>query len=106
MVYAPGDKMTWAEEGAKQVLLTGAEEKRVFTVMVSVVCDGTVLPFQSIYHGMSTKSCPSPSAPFYNEAVAAGFQSMPSRMKTYWSNQRTMQEYVNEVLEPYLERRK
>ena len=35
MIYAPGDKMTWAVTGAKQVDLTGQEEKCAFMLMVS-----------------------------------------------------------------------
>jgi hypothetical protein len=54
LVYAPGDKMTWAETGAKQVSLTNTDEKRAFTVMVSVASDGTLLPFQAIYQGKTT----------------------------------------------------
>ena len=36
VVYAPGDQLTWAETGAKQVPILGGEEKRAFTVLVSV----------------------------------------------------------------------
>ena len=51
VTYAPGDKMTWAEFGAKQVSLMNTDKKRVFTVMVSVSSDGTLVPFQAIYQG-------------------------------------------------------
>lgn len=43
-VYAPGDKMTWAQKGSKQVPVHSAEEKRAFTLLVSVASDRTVLP--------------------------------------------------------------
>ena len=36
VVFAPGDKMTYAEKGAKQVSLVGGDEKRAFTMMVSI----------------------------------------------------------------------
>jgi hypothetical protein len=55
VTYAPGDKMTWADTGAKQVSLTKTDEKRAFTVMVSVASDGTLLPFQAIYQGKTTR---------------------------------------------------
>ena len=48
-IYAPGDKMTWADSRAKQVFLTNTDEKFAFTVIVSVASDGTLLPFQAIY---------------------------------------------------------
>jgi hypothetical protein len=58
-VYAPGDKMTYAETGAKQVSLVGGDEKRAFTIMVSVASNGTLLPFQAIFEGKTELSCPS-----------------------------------------------
>lgn len=57
-IYVPGDKMTWAKKGSKQVTLVGSEEKRAFTVMVSVTSDGKLLPFQAIYQEKSKVSCP------------------------------------------------
>ena len=65
LIYAPGDKMTWAERGANQVTLMGTEEKWAFTLMVSVVSDGTLLPFQAVYQGLMNRSCPSASSPDY-----------------------------------------
>src|ERR1700761_7290224 len=63
MVYAPGDKMTWAETGSSQVSVLGAEAKRVFTVVV-----GETLPFQVVYGGKTDRSCPSKSSPYYEDA--------------------------------------
>ena len=48
VVYAPGNTLTWAETGAKQVSLVGTDEKQAFTVMVTVASNGTLLPFQAI----------------------------------------------------------
>ncbi|KAF5323141.1 hypothetical protein D9758_018984 [Tetrapyrgos nigripes] len=101
VIYAPGDKMTWGESGAKQVELLGGEEKRAFTVMVSVCLDGRVLPFQAIYSGKTKVSCPSPSSPSYDKAISAGFQFEPSGTSTYWSNHETMHTYVNNILAPH-----
>ncbi|KAF5347663.1 hypothetical protein D9758_014853 [Tetrapyrgos nigripes] len=101
VIYAPGDKMTWGESGAKQVELLGGEEKQAFTVMVSVCLDGRVLPFQAIYSGKTKVSCPSPSSPSYGKAISAGFQFEPSGTSTYWSNHETMHTYVNNILVPH-----
>jgi hypothetical protein len=49
MVYVPGNCLTYNPTGAKQVAVVGIEEKRAFTLMVSVAADGTILPFQAIY---------------------------------------------------------
>ncbi|PPQ81023.1 hypothetical protein CVT24_013292 [Panaeolus cyanescens] len=101
LVYAPGSKLTWAETGAKQVQVVGVDEKRAITVMVSVACDGTALPLQAIYTGKTEKSLPSPHSPFYDDAIAAGFQFIPSGTGTYWSTVETMQKFVEGVLVPY-----
>ena len=106
VTYAPGDKMTWAETGAKQVSLTNTDEKRAFTVMVSVMSDGALLPFQAIYQGKTSRSCPSPSSPHYQDVLDTGFQLVCSGTDTYWSNQQTMKLFVNDILAPYYDRKK
>ena len=106
VTYAPGDKMTWADAGAKQVSLTNTDEKRAFTVMVSVSNDGTLLPFQAIYQGKTTRSCPASSSPHYQDALDAGFQLICSGTDTYWSNQQAMKLFVNNILAPYYDRKK
>jgi hypothetical protein len=98
--------MTWAERGANQVSLTGTDEKRAFTLMVSVASDGTLLPFQAVYQGLTNRSCPSASSPNYQNAIAAGFQLVYSGTNTYWSNQQTMKLFVNDILAPYYDNKK
>ncbi|KAG1889402.1 hypothetical protein F4604DRAFT_1530825, partial [Suillus subluteus] len=51
VVYAQGSQLTWAQTGAKQISTVGNDEKRAFTVMVSISNDGTMLPLQAIYQG-------------------------------------------------------
>lgn len=98
--------MTWTQTGLKQVAIVGMDEKRAFTLLVSVAADGTILPFQAIYQGKTKQSLPVVGAPNYNDAVEAGFKLEFSGTKTYWSNQETMRTFVNDILAPYLERRK
>ena len=105
-LYAPGDKLTYAETGAKQVSVIGGDEKRAFTVMVTITSAGLLLPFQAIYQGKTDRSCPSTEAPYHKEAVAAGFWFEHSKTKTYWSNQRTMQLFVSNILAPYFDNMK
>jgi len=106
VVFAPGDKLTYAPVGAKQVSLVGGDEKRAFTVLVAIASDGTLLPFQVIYEGKSERSCPSPKAPHYDELLATGARLEFSGTKTYWSNIHTMQLWVDNTLAPYFNRRK
>lgn len=95
--------MTWAPAGSKQVALVGANEKRAFTLLVAVTADGTVLPFQAIYQGGTQRSCPSPNAPNMIDVKNAGFRLEYSETSTYWSNQKTMRSYVNDILAPYFQ---
>ncbi|KAF8808294.1 hypothetical protein BYT27DRAFT_7057706, partial [Phlegmacium glaucopus] len=106
VVYAPGDKMTYAPIGAKQVSLVGGDEKHAFTVMVSVANDGTLLPLQAIYAGLSTASCPSKTAGYYNEVMSAGMLLEHSGTVTYWSNMATMHSFVDNILAPYFARKR
>lgn len=102
-VYAPGGKMTWAFTGSKQVSLVGGEEKRAFTVMVSVASSSVLLPFQAVYVGKTDTSCPDKASKNYLDAIAVGFRFEFSGTKTYWSNQRTMHDFVDHILSPYFE---
>jgi len=106
IVYAPGNRLTWTQTGSKQVAIIGIDEKRAFTLLVSVAADGTVLPFQAIYFGKTSVSLPSKDAPCYDESMAAGFKLKPSCTKTYWSNQNTMHTFVDDILTPYFKSRK
>jgi hypothetical protein len=67
------------------VTVIGEDEKRAFTVVVSVSNSGEILPFQAIYQGYSAKTCPSKSAKDYDAADAAGFHFEYSKSKMYWS---------------------
>jgi hypothetical protein len=106
VVYAPGSKLTWTKTGSRQVTVIGQDEKRAFTVVVSVSNSGELLPFQAIYQGQSAKSCPSSSAKDYNAAKAAGFRFEFSKSKTYWSTQETMQLLVEKIIVPYFSAQK
>ncbi|KAF4615755.1 hypothetical protein D9613_012424 [Agrocybe pediades] len=106
VVYAPGNRMTWTSAGSNQVAIVGMEEKRAFTLMVSVAANGTLLPFQAIYVGLTKASLPSAASVHYEECINAGFLFEASGTKTYWSNQSTMKSFVNRILAPYFERKK
>jgi hypothetical protein len=106
VVYAQGSKLTWAPTGSRQVTVIGEDEKRAFTVTVSVSNSGTLLPFQAIYQGQSSKTCPSESAPDYGSAKAAGFRFESSKTKTYWSTHETMHFLVEKILVPYFSEQK
>lgn len=105
-IYAPGDKMTWAETGSKQVAVIGTEEKRAITILVSVASDGTVPPMQAIYSGKTDRSRPSKNAPKFKDLADAGFLLQESGTATYWSNIQTMKDFANRILAPYFNKKK
>ncbi len=106
MLYAPGNWMTYTQTGSKQVAVIGMDEKRAFTLLVSVAADGTILPFQAVYQGKTKLSLPAATSPNYDNAMEAGFKLVFSGTKTYWSNFETMCAFVNDILAPYFERTK
>ncbi|KAJ8090755.1 hypothetical protein PM082_018321 [Marasmius tenuissimus] len=102
VIYSPGLKLTWAEKGSCQVSVVGADGKQAFTVLISILAGGQVLPLQAVYGGKTTKSCPTKAAPHYDDATAAGFRFVPSGKKNnHWSDQKTMREFVDNILSPY-----
>ncbi|PBL00706.1 hypothetical protein ARMGADRAFT_1073045 [Armillaria gallica] len=101
VVYQQGTNKTWTKKGVKQVATVGHEEKRAFTLVLSISASGNVLPMQAIYSGGSNRSCPSKDAPMYGEAMQLGIRFLPSKMKTYWSTQDTMRSLVTDILVPY-----
>ena len=106
VIYAPGDKLTNASIGSKQVSLVGGDEKRAFTVLIAVANDGTLLPFQVIYVGKTAQSCPSNNAPHFNDLVNLGVRMEYSGTTTYWSNHKTMRLWVDKILAPYFQETK
>jgi hypothetical protein len=79
------------------------EDKQAITMFLSATNDGTLLPMQIIYKGLSLVPTPSADSPSYAEAAAAGFLFKYSNMKTYWSTQETMHHFVDCILALYFE---
>jgi len=104
VLLAQGSNVTYAPIGANQVATIGAEEKRAFTVLVTLTNDGILLPFQSIYKGSSAASLPAKETKSMAEAINAGFLFESSKTSTYWSTQETMRHFVDTVLGPHFEK--
>ncbi|KAJ7300583.1 hypothetical protein DFH08DRAFT_999627 [Mycena albidolilacea] len=57
--------------------------------------------------GKSSNSTPDAEAPHWSDCNAAGFRFVPSgKTGTHWSNQKTMREFVDDVLAVYFDRQK
>ncbi|EJD36108.1 hypothetical protein AURDEDRAFT_74619 [Auricularia subglabra TFB-10046 SS5] len=96
----PTGKKTWAERGARQVSTHGHGEKRQMTLVVASACNGQMLPFQSVWGGVSADSLPSPRAPRWEEAKKLGF-TFAHGDKRHWSSRASTKAWVKDILLPY-----
>lgn len=71
------------------------------TIVASVSASGVLLPFQAVYDGKTSTSCPKKDTKNHTEAGAAGFRFEYSGNSTYWSTQKTMESLVNNIIAPY-----
>lgn len=79
----------------------------MFTLVIGVAANGSLLPFQAVFVGKTKASVPSATdSPNYNEAIDTGFKFECFGTGTYWSNQQTMHAYVNDILAPYFGKKK
>ena len=86
--------------------ILGREEKCALTVMISIGSDRTLLLLQAIYAGKTPCSCPSRDSPHYQDLVDAGCLIQESGTAKYWSNLKTMKDFVNKLLTPYFNHQK
>jgi hypothetical protein len=96
---APVDTRTYEVAGSKEVRVIGAEDKRQITACIASSLDGNLLPMQLIFQGKTT-ACHPP----LTDAARAAFVHL-THSPNHWSSQETMQEWINEVLIPYADRR-
>jgi len=70
-----GNKKTWNPVGAKQVSTVGMEEKRAFTLVLTISASGELLPMQAIFFRQTMASCSHTGAAHYKEAKKLGLSS-------------------------------
>jgi hypothetical protein len=96
-----GNARTYEKVGRKDVAVTGKEDKRQITPVVSSAADGTLLPLQLVFKGKTPRSLPA------GTTVQAVTQLDGWRLKftnNHWSNLKTTKEWVTEILLPYYTR--
>jgi hypothetical protein len=91
----PASARTYEKKGTSSVPIVGAEDKRQITVVVSSSLDGTLLPLQLIFQGHQQRVMPKHTS----KTAEAGFHLTCT--ENHWANQRTMQEYIQHIIEPY-----
>jgi hypothetical protein len=83
--------------GAKQVEITGLDDKRQITAVLGVSLSGNLLPLQLLYLGTTSICHPKYKFP-------DNFHIWHSA--NHWSNVSTMEEYVDKILVPYFSAQK
>ena len=82
-----------ANEESQRVEVVAANDKRQITAVFGITLSGDFLPPQLIYQGTTPKCLPSIRFP-------AGWDVTFS--ENHWSNESTMQDYLNKILFPYI----
>lgn len=103
----PNHSQTFEVRGSKQVSVTGNDEKRAYTLGVASAANGTLLPLEQIWSGLTKKSLPkAASADGFAEAKDRGFHFAfaASKKKTsHFSTLKTMKEWLAFIVKPYID---
>ena len=95
--YIPVSSWTMEKEGMKKVDITGMNDKRQITVVLSITKTGYYLPPQLIYAGKTSKSLPKVDFP---SGWCVTFTD------NHWANEYTTLQYLDEILLPYVKRKR
>ena len=89
----PGGDWTMEERGSRQVKITGLDDKRQITALLSVTMSGQMLPVQLIYAGKTDRCHPSIDFPAKWDIT---------HTESHWSTAESMLRYVDNVITPYV----
>ena len=95
--YVPVSSWTMAKEGSKRVEIAGIDDKRQITAVFGGTMAGDFLPPQLIYQGKTHKSLPPVTFPSDWHVTFT---------ENHWSNEKTMVDYLEKILFPYLEKKR
>ena len=89
----PTSDWTMEAEGSKRVEVIGKDDKRQLTAVLAGTLDGDFLSSQIIYQGTTPRCLPKYDFPKNWHITYSA---------NHWSNEETMTEYVDNVLNPYI----
>ena len=98
MMLAPVGSRTFELKGSKHVKVAAADDKRQITVCIASSLDGDLLPMQLIFQG-KTDACHPPVT-----AAAQAAKVHITHSINHWSCQETMQQWITQLLTPYVAR--
>ncbi|KAL3700073.1 hypothetical protein R1sor_018095 [Riccia sorocarpa] len=95
----PGQERTYANKGAANVIIEGAGDKRLISVMISSSMQGHILPMQAIFEGKTCRSTPGGEAA--RVLAANGFDV--TALESHWTTQITLRGFVRRILVPWIQ---
>ena len=93
--YVLTDNFKMTAKGEKHISRTGSSDKRCITLTLCESHNETILPFQLIYKGKTSRSLP-------NISFAEDFSL--SHNEKHWSKETETLCLINDVLVPYIKR--
>jgi DDE superfamily endonuclease len=94
----PSSNWTYEAVGASSVAVIGADDKRQITACIASSLSGDLLPPQLIFQGKTSRSLPP------HTVTSKASQAHLTFSDNHWSNQNTMQQYIEEIIMPYADR--
>jgi hypothetical protein len=91
----PASNTTYDKKGKRSIAVIGQDDKRQITAVVASSPIGTLLPLQLIFGGKTDRCHPL----ITDHVKQANFHVTHS--PNHWSNQETMQQYIEKVIVPY-----
>lgn len=83
-----------ALQGSQRIEMSGVDDKRQLTAVFAGTMSGHFLPPQIIYQGKTSKCVPSVSIPDSWDVTYT---------PNHWTNEKTSESYINNILLPYVE---
>ena len=95
--YVPTSHWTMEQEGTKRVEIIAKDDKRQLTAVFAGSSSGDFLPPQLIYEGKTDRCLPQFQFPSTWNIT---------KSENHWSNERTMIEYINDIILPYINKKR
>ena len=95
--YVPISSWTMEQEGAKRVEIAGKDDKRQITAVLAGTMEGDFLPIQLVYQGKTPRCLPQVQFPANWHITYT---------ENHWCNEVTMKEYINNIILPYVKKKR
>ena len=96
--YIPVSKWTMEAEGSKMVVVTGIEDKRKITAVLSITMSGNYLPPQLIYQGTTNRCLP--------KMITFPSGWHVTCTQNHWANEVTNLQYLDKILLPLVNQKR